>query len=152
VDSRFEVLASQEASGTSTTCDNKLASLVCSGRSTPEYGNVPFFYVSCGASTYFGPNPYHFTPSFGSIFPGHGNTNNLVRSYLCDGLDASIRPSWKLLGFFNPAGSGCTSLANATYDETVCLTQVHPTRSPMSKDPVSSPISKTVSLPILLVS
>ena len=41
--------------------------------------------------TYFGPNPYKFTPSFGSRFPNHGNTLNQSFFYVCDGMIRSGR-------------------------------------------------------------
>ena len=91
---------------------------VCSGKSTPSAGHVPYYYVTCGYSTYFGPNPYHFTPSFGSEFPDNGSITNPVRSYVCDGQDLSVRPTWKLLGFFNP--SSCAEIEGATYHEGAC--------------------------------
>ena len=114
----FEAVSSLEAGGTLTTCDNLSANLVCSGTSTPKLGHVPFFYMSCGGSTYFGPDPYTFTPPFSNLFPGHGNMTNPVRSYACVGEDASVRPSWTLVGFFNP--TTCTSLSTATYGESTC--------------------------------
>ncbi|KAL7443404.1 hypothetical protein ACHAXH_007319 [Discostella pseudostelligera] len=119
--SNFVVLAASAAGGTSTTCDRTSASLICSGSSTPRSGYVPFFHIQCGSSlTYFGPDPYTFTPSFGSRFPGHDNMTNLIRSSVCDGLDTSIRPTWKLMGFFNASNSDCISFPTATYNETVC--------------------------------
>ena len=63
-------------------------------------------------------------------FPGHGfiatptdsvwtlNGDSIVRSYACEGLDATVRPTWKILGFFPSSCSPSTSLS---YDETICV-------------------------------
>jgi hypothetical protein len=138
---KFIVLAASTPGGKSTSCGSPSATLVCSGSSTPRSGYVPFFYVTCGSSsTYFGPNPYHFTPSFGSRFPGHGDISNLVRSYVCDGLDISIRPSWKLMGFFDPTNVNCISFPTATYDATVCDAVMRITNPPLTTQyPTPSP-------------
>ncbi|KAL7533669.1 hypothetical protein ACHAXR_006666 [Thalassiosira sp. AJA248-18] len=152
----FAVVAAETAQGASTTCG--AATLSCSGKSTPDTGHVPFFYVTCGTQTHFGPDPYHFTPSFGDTFPGHGTINNPVRSYLCDGQALSIRPSWKLMGFFDPTDSSCTSLAPSTHDESVCTPSgttpspskaptVAPTNSPTTAVPTTSPTTTPSSSP-----
>jgi hypothetical protein len=108
---KFIAVAALSSKGNSTTCASPFALLVCSGTLTPRQGNIPFFYVTCGASvTYFGSNPYSFTPSFGSRFPGHGSITNIVGSYVCDGIDVSIQPRWKLMGFFNSSDADCASL------------------------------------------
>jgi len=143
----FVVVAAAAAQGTSTSCASSGASLVCSGTSTPKSGNVPFFYVTCGTSTYLGPDPYHFTPSFGGSFPGHGTITNPVRSYLCDGQDTSIRPTWKMMGFFDASNVGCASLVattDMTHDDTVC--DAVASSSP-SKNPTSSPSKMPTSQP-----
>jgi hypothetical protein len=84
----FVVQSAPSSEGLSTTCASSSASLACSGWSTPRADHVPYFYVKCQNSTYLGPNPYRFTPSFGSRFPDHGsNADSLyVRPYVCDGM------------------------------------------------------------------
>ena len=138
-----------------TTCASASAARTCSGFSTPQSGNVPFFYVSCGTgNSYFGPNPYHFTPAFGNTFPGHGDVNNLVRSYLCDGQANAVRPTWKLMGFFNSDDVGCISLAAKAYDETTCDAGVatkSPTDSP-SQSPTEPQPSVSVACLIFHIS
>jgi hypothetical protein len=86
--SKLVVQAAPSSGGLSTTCASSSASLACSGWSTPRADHVPYFYVKCQNSTYLGPNPYRFTPSFGSRFPGHGSNvdQEYVRSYVCDGM------------------------------------------------------------------
>ena len=144
--SSFGVLAASAVGGT-TTCLTGITK-VCSGSSTPRTGEFtrqhiyssgtqttlyvpkhikplfnftgkkPFFYVTCGATTYVGPDPYALSPY--DNFPNHGNTTNIVRSYVCKG-QQSTRPTWKLLGFFNP--DECTSAQlpdTATYAEGIC--------------------------------
>ena len=54
----FVVMAAESAGGQLTTCSSSTPTIVCSGTSTPETGNVPFFYTTCGALTHFGPDPY----------------------------------------------------------------------------------------------
>lgn len=98
-----------------TTCG--VAAPVCTGKSTPQSGYSSFFYMTCGASTFFGSDPYHFAPTFGSSFPNHGDASNIVRSYVCKSeTDIAVRPTWKLVGFFN---NSCAT-SGATYDETLC--------------------------------
>ena len=46
--------------------------------------------------------------------------SGLVRSYACNDEDLSVRPSWKLMGFFNSSDSECAGLATSTYDEALC--------------------------------
>jgi len=46
--------------------------------------------------------------------------SGLVRSYACNDENLSVRPSWKLMGFFNSSDSDCAGLATSTYDETLC--------------------------------
>ena len=136
--------SSTKGSTMTTTCDST-ATNTCSGKSTPTSGYLAFFYVTCGAQTYFGPNPYHFTPSFGSTFPGHGNITNPVRSYVCDNQSTTIRPTWKLMGFFDPDDSECTALAGAAYQEDVCdAPSSSPTAGP-SSNPSTSPTTTSLS-------
>jgi hypothetical protein len=186
------------------------ASLVCSGLTTPRMGYVPFFYVKCQNTTYLGPDPYHFSPPFGSQFPGHGNKTNglLVRSYVCNGMikssrnlqtfdgfydhfmtnnddfveytdddggisgqsgqspfinDTSVRPSWKMIGFFPVNYTTSCSLGESNiYDESVCNanptslptsmptstpTTPSPTSTPTTPSPTSTPTSKPTSTP-----
>jgi hypothetical protein len=88
------VQAASSPGGLSTTCASSSALLVCSGSSTPKADHVPYFYVKCQNSTYFGPNPYNFAPSFlPGRFPGHGGMVNekFVRSYVCDGMTSTVR-------------------------------------------------------------
>lgn len=47
------------------------------------------------------------------------NGDGIVRSYACEGLDATVRPTWKLLGFFNE--DSCSPSSSTHYDETVCV-------------------------------
>lgn len=132
----FTIVTASSVRGNSTKCDNPLASLICSGTSTPSPGRVPFFYVRCGTSLeYFGTDPYHFTPPFGSRFPGHGNINNMVRSYVCDKMDISVRPDWKIMGFFNSSDTGCLSLVQARYNSAICVANetAVPSLSPTSR-------------------
>lgn len=58
-------------------------------------------------------------------------------AYLCDGMSTSIRPSWKLLGYFAPAA--CASLATAALD---------PGRCPVASDtPTLAPSAAPTALP-----
>lgn len=115
----------------------------CSGWSTPQMGHVPFFYVKCQNTTYFGPDPYYFSPNFGSRFPGHGNKADglLVRSYVCNGSDSSVQPTWKMMGFF-PVNN-CASLLEEsyTYDKSVCNSNL------TSAPTLINPLANTSKLP-----
>jgi len=139
----FDVVAATSAQGTSTTCTSPSATLECSGYSTPKQGYSPFFYVTCGSSSYLGPDPYFFTPENGVsfTFPGMSNDNNVkIRSYACKDQDPSVRPTWKLIGFFN---STCVSLGSGvTYDDDICVVPTDdPTSQPSSFQASSQPSS-----------
>ena len=123
----FAAVAAPEAGWDNTTsCGSSSALQVCSGYTTPVNGYLPWFFIRCGDQTHFGTDPYHFTPGSGSVFtfPGHSpGPEDPVRSYVCDGQSSSgpsaVRPSWKLLGFFDY--DSCSSLATAMYNDTVCI-------------------------------
>ena len=104
--------------GGSSSCGSETAAVSCSGWSTPQSGKSPFFYITCGTNTHVGQDPYHFSPSFGGTFPGHAPAGGTVRSYVCDGQPNSVRPTWKLLGFFSPGD--CAGIGSATLDDSVC--------------------------------
>ena len=141
--SSFAAVAASSSSST-TSCGDASASLVCTGKTTPSAGYLPWFYIKCGSSTFFGQDPYHFTPYSGTEFqfPGHSTANYPVRSYVCDGQPISVRPSWKLVGFFNDS---CASLATSTYDETVCPWDESWTEMP-SESPSLEPSTSTPTL------
>lgn len=116
--SDFVVNAALEQ-GDQTGCENRQAVLACEGKSTPSVGVVPFFYITCGSATYFGSDPYHFAPPFDNQFPDHGSVHKIIRSYVCkDESDLSVRPTWKLMGFFNK--NTCTSLSSHVYNKDIC--------------------------------
>lgn len=76
----------------------------CTGSTVPSYGKVPHFLITCGsgenATSYIGSNRYHFSPS-------RESETDIVRSYACDGEeDLSMRPTWKLLGYFEEGSCG----------------------------------------------
>ncbi|KAL7554862.1 hypothetical protein ACHAWF_018423 [Thalassiosira exigua] len=60
------------SSSTQTSCAGTGMTLACTGFSTPSPDFRAFFYSSCGATSYVGPDPYTLTPSFGAVFPDHG--------------------------------------------------------------------------------
>ena len=121
VGTSFDAVAATSSQGTSTTCTSTSATLACSGFSTPKAGYVPFFHITCGASNYLGPDPYHFTPGNGEwfTFPGLSNNNaQKIRSYACAGEVESVRPTWKLIGWFDPLT--CSSLGSGlSYDDNI---------------------------------
>ena len=146
----FDAVAAASVQGTSTTCSTSpSATLVCSGVSTPKPDYSPFFYVTCGDSTYLGPDPYFFTPGNGDYFtfPGMSNDNDKkIRSYACEGQDGTIRPTWKLVGFFN---SACYSSvgSDVTYDDDICVAPSEEPSSLPSSQPSSQPSSSGVPTP-----
>jgi len=56
----FTAVAAPSSLGDTTSCRSSSANLVCSGKSTPFPGYLAYFYISCGSSSYFGPDPYSF--------------------------------------------------------------------------------------------
>ena len=138
----FDAVAATSSEGTSTTCTSASATVECSGFSTPKAGYVPFFYITCGASSYLGPDPYYYTPGNGDYFsfPGMSNNNTLkVRSYLCEG--ETVRPTWKLIGWFD--ASTCLSSgagSGLSYDDNICVVPT-PTQAPTSP-PTGQPTTR----------
>jgi len=144
VGTSFDAVAATSSQGTSTTCTSTSATLACSGFSTPKAGYVPFFHITCGASNYLGPDPYHFTPGNGEwfTFPGLSNNNaQKIRSYACAGEVESVRPTWKLLGWFDPLT--CSSLGSGlSYDDNICVVPTPP--PPVTAAPTSPPTGQPV--------
>ena len=139
----FDVVATASADETSTTCTSTSASLECAGFSTPTSGYSPYFYVTCGSSSYLGPDPYYFAPGNGVTFtfPGMSNNNDEpIRSYVCEGEDESVRPTWKLIGFFH---STCTPLESVNYDDDLCVV---PSEAP-SSEPSAHPSLEPTPIP-----
>jgi hypothetical protein len=143
----FDVVAATSTQDASTTSTSPSSTLQCSGFSTPQPGGYhPFFYVTCGSSSYLGPDPYVFAPGNGNgtddwfMFPGMSSDNNeTIRSYVCANEDPSVRPTWKLMGFFT---SACAPLSDAVFDDNICVVPPPPTSEPSSQPsahPSSSP-------------
>ena len=138
--STFDVVAATSSQGTTTTCSSVSATLECSGYSTPKAGYVPFFYITCQDSVYIGPDPYHFTPGNGEwfTFPGmSGDNSQKIRSYACEGEVQSVRPTWKLMGWFE--ASSCSLGSGMSFDGNIC--QV------ITEEPSSSPTSNPTNAP-----
>lgn len=84
----------------------------CVGKSIPEPGRKPLFAITCGDQHYVGFDPYFFSPP-------RVNDKDTIRSYVCQGQDMSLRPHWKLLGFFEEGS--CEFLKAAKYNEHFCF-------------------------------
>ena len=62
------------------------------------------------------------------------DNNQKIRAYACDGEVASVRPTWKLIGWFD---GSCSSLGSGmTYDDNICVV---PTPPPTSAEPTPNP-------------
>lgn len=83
----------------------------CTGSSVPQVGKVPLFYMTCAEKKYVGSDKYFFSPS-------RDSDSDIIRSYICDGEDVSVKPTWKLLGYFEEGA--CDFLSEASYDELFC--------------------------------
>ena len=97
--------------------------IVCTGKSSPHYGMVPLFAITCGNQTYVGSDKYFFAPE--------GAETDPIRPYVCDGSVELIRPEWKLLGFFEEGS--CEKLENAAYNENSCPSHL-PNRHRLRKE------------------
>ena len=100
------------------TCGRPLATVACTGKSTPHTGAVPKYAITCagGASKYFGTDPYALSPSRTAFSP---SAQAALRPYLCDGQASSVRPVWTLLGFFLP--SACSELEGGDFNSGFCI-------------------------------
>ena len=113
----FGVAAADEEGGTSTSCST--GTVICTGSTNYGYELFPFFAVSCGSKSYFGRDLYRFAP-------GRNYTSDVffqggvLQPYACEGEPVDVRPTWKLIGYFDPADEGCASLENYTYSEGFC--------------------------------
>eukprot|EP00586_Coscinodiscus_wailesii_P007311 CAMPEP_0172487248 /NCGR_PEP_ID=MMETSP1066-20121228/16236_1 /TAXON_ID=671091 /ORGANISM="Coscinodiscus wailesii, Strain CCMP2513" /LENGTH=699 /DNA_ID=CAMNT_0013253729 /DNA_START=128 /DNA_END=2230 /DNA_ORIENTATION=+ len=90
-------------------------SVVCTGLTTPGDELEPLFYMTCGEDKkYVGSNRYYFSPE---------PQDDVMRSYVCDGEEFSVRPTWKLLGFFEEGA--CDGLKEGRrYDADFCKADV----------------------------
>lgn len=103
------------ALGNSTSsCRRKDTLARCIGSTTPKNNLKPFFYITCGNSTYVGPDQYFFS-----------SKKENIRSYVCAGMDKNIRPTWKLIGHFDDNERKCRNLLNLTFDEDYCNVPQH---------------------------
>lgn len=74
-------------------CSVTAASIVCTGKTTPQKISQPLFAITCGTQRYVGSDLYHFSPQ-------RTDETEPIRSYVCSGQTASIRPNITLLGWF----------------------------------------------------
>lgn len=88
-----------------------MGDLICTGISVPSKNTTAHFFMTCGEKTYVGSDRYHFSPP-------QANKTDTLRPYACDGEDPSVRPSWKLLGYFEDGS--CENLVNSTYQPYFC--------------------------------
>lgn len=80
----------------------------CSGITTPQKGYSPMFAVRCGGLSSVTHDPYVYAP------PGVGKY-----PYKCqDHRNKTVRPVWKLLGYFKPGQ--CKRLMEATFEPGFC--------------------------------
>lgn len=78
--------------------------LRCTGKSIPGFGLVPLFFITCGSSnSYLGSDRYKLAPDLTS--------EGEIRAYACNNEDTSVRPTLKLIGYFEEGG--CSYLENA---------------------------------------
>jgi len=114
----FGAAASTTVGGTTTSCDQ--GATACTGRTTPGLNLSPFFYISgCGNRTYFGPDLYYYMPgrNHSQDIVDHNGT---IRAYACEGQPPYVRPSFRLIGYFNPSDESCTSLQRYQYSPSYC--------------------------------
>lgn len=116
----YGIAIASAVGGITTTCGRGTSR--CIGSSVPGSGLEPYFTVTCDTTTYLGPNKYHFSPAQ-SRTGGYDQWTPL-RSYICDGMASTIRPTWKLMGYF-PLTADCQALQSATYDESFCGVRVY---------------------------
>lgn len=105
-DKEFAVLV-----GSNRTCD--AAPNSCVGFSTPRNGSSAFFLVTCGNGTYIGPDQYHFAEREDN----DKDASIKIRPYVCDGFSDNVRPTWRLLGYFDQ--DACT-LDSLEFNSTLC--------------------------------
>ena len=112
----YGIAIASAVGGTTTSCSKGTSR--CIGSSVPGNNLEPYFTITCGASTYLGPDKYHFSPAQSTT--GTYDQWTPIRSYICDGMASTVRPTWKLMGYFPPLNAGCQALQNSTYSETFC--------------------------------
>ena len=114
----FGAAASAAVRGSTTSCDQ--GTPVCTGRTTPGINLSPFFYITgCGNETYFGSDMYFFMPgrNHSQDIVDHNGT---IRAYACEGQPPHLRPSFRLIGYFDPSDENCPSLQNYQYSPAYC--------------------------------
>jgi hypothetical protein len=110
-------------------CGNPLATLACTGSSTPKSGfNTPWFYVTCGSARVTTSDPYYF-----AVFEKDDTltTTDNKKPYLCVGESNFTRPSWKILGYF---GTDCNDIGGKEYQSNFCpdVATMIPSQAPVS--------------------
>eukprot|EP00049_Salpingoeca_infusionum_P014892 m.285198 g.285198 ORF g.285198 m.285198 type:complete len:826 (+) comp15770_c0_seq2:113-2590(+) len=113
----------------------------CSGTTTPRQGSAALYMMTCGTQTYVGHDQFAFTPE--------DATNNYVRPYVCDGQPTSVRPTWKLLGFFPQ--DACIFLQGATYDPALCPASTTATTTSTTTTTTTSSTTSTTTTTTLLM-
>lgn len=82
----------------------------CVGSSAPKEFSSPLFYITCDTLSVVTFDPYRFDPSASS---------SLYTPWLCSA-DPAIRPTWKMLGYFD-RNAGCdASLGTLNYVSDLC--------------------------------
>ena len=113
-------------------CGFTAATIVCTGRTTPQAVTQPPLYaIECGNQKYVGTDLYHFSPV-------RASEAEAIRSYVCRDQPAGVRPSITLLGWF-PDGA-CASLRNASYQERYCDARA-PATTPAPVDEVKMKVA-----------
>lgn len=85
--------------------------------------------------------------------PGRNYTSDvffqggILQPYACEGEPVDVRPTWKLIGYFNPADEGCASLENYTYAEDFCAANPSNPILEQSQAPSQAPSLEESDLP-----
>ena len=97
-------------------CDGEAcatAAVACTGTTVPTSNTaVPLFDIRCGGFTRISSDPYALSPDDATAH----------RSYRCAGEEATVRPTWKLLGYFEPGVCDSASTTAATTTTTSTTT------------------------------
>jgi len=99
--------------GKSAVCPSVNAKHICTGSAAPKKDSRPLYYITCGNVSYLGDEAYHFSPD---------TNDGILKPYICKGENLSIRPAYKLLGYF--VVSDCSDLRDARYKSDLCSTQL----------------------------
>eukprot|EP00592_Proboscia_alata_P024856 CAMPEP_0194443666 /NCGR_PEP_ID=MMETSP0176-20130528/126838_1 /TAXON_ID=216777 /ORGANISM="Proboscia alata, Strain PI-D3" /LENGTH=892 /DNA_ID=CAMNT_0039269953 /DNA_START=281 /DNA_END=2956 /DNA_ORIENTATION=- len=111
---------------------------ICYGSTVPKEGSKPLFFITCNETSYVGYDAYNFIPNA---------VDGELKPYICANEALSVRPTFKLLGYFDAVD--CADLSGKAYVADFCSTFSSAPSTVPSTIHSSTPTSIPSSIPSL---